>query len=259
MKYLEHLGLEHISSVLNTTEFSGGVSLHGRVEIYSTKKSVDDKKHSKFLESKFANADALSNPSTPTVIPKEISSGPSASAAVDTSPDKQNLTPSELEAKKTRRMLVDLIQTLNAAQLDHDFSELSHESFERVTISEAMNFINNYLAEVQVKQPLFITSLWKEIDNALSNTLCSCEVYKLADESYSEDLEEGITSSFHYFFCNKDLKRLCYFTCHTTCKYRKYSNGSFGSGDDDEEMDVDQREEHSSREEEESYDWNRPV
>ena len=57
MKYLEHLGLETISNIISSTELSGGLLLHGRVEIYSTKKTVDDKKHSKMLESKLASSE----------------------------------------------------------------------------------------------------------------------------------------------------------------------------------------------------------
>ncbi len=242
MKYLEHLGLENISNVISSTHVGGGVSLHGRVEIYSTKKSVDDKRHSKLLESKLASGAPLPM-------------GGCAEQIPDTSPDKYS---QEVGTKKTRKMLVNLIQTLNAAQLDHDFSELSQESFVNISIQDAMSQINGYLSEVCVKQPSFPNSLWKEIDDALSYTLSDCEVYKLTDESCCDDLDEGITSSFHYFFCNNDLKRLCYFHCHTTCSYRKYNHAPFGTVEED---DMDIGDENlltgwqETQEDDKSFDW----
>jgi hypothetical protein len=255
MKYLEHLGLERISNIINTMEFGGGVCLHGRVEIYSTKKSVEDKKHSKVLESKLASADSpmniVQNTSPPITNSKHIFQTVPTSLTHESSPDKNT---TEIEAKKTRKMLVDLIQTLNAAQLDHDFSELSQESFIGIQLNDAINHINSYLAEVCVKQPSFVSTLWKEIDSALSNTLSQCEVYKLADESYSEDLEEGITSSFHYFFCNKDLKRLCYFNCHTTCKYRDFENGEDDMDVVNEDSFITSHDEGDEENDNESYD-----
>ena len=153
-------------------------------------------------------------------------------------------------------MLVDLIQTLHAAQLDHDFSELSPDSFAVIPLQDAMNNVNGYLAEMTVQKPMFMSQLWKEINNALSEQLNQCEAYVLIDSTYADDLDDGVLSSFHYFFCHKELKRICYFTCHTTSKFREISNNY------DSEMDdgLDQSSRHSNEEEmdedEEEYGWN---
>lgn len=249
MKYLEHMGLESVSNLLSAAEFSGGLLLHGRVEIYSTKKTGDDKKHSKLLESKLASNDQH---------PDHVFRIPSVLPPPQTSPEVTTgkSTP-ESEAKKTRKLLVDLIQTLNAAQLDHDFSELSPDSFAVVPLQDAMNAINAFLAEMTVQRPLFMSQLWKEINHALSEQLNQCEVYVLTDSTYLDDLEDGILSSFHYFFCHKELRRMCYFTCHTTSKFREISNNYDSEMED--ELDQSMRrsdDEEMEEEEDEDYGWN---
>jgi hypothetical protein len=66
------------------------------------------------------------------------------------------------------------------------------------------------------------------------------------------------------------LKRLCYFNCHTTCKYRKYrkysvdGQGSDEDGDaeetmmeiDDSIMELEGDEEEEGEEEDDAYGWN---
>jgi DNA primase len=145
MKYLENICLEQLSNELSEYELGGGLKLSGRIEVYSTKKSVDEKKYSKMLESKFVNPDVSE----------------------------------EVGDKKFRKLLIDLIQTLNAAQIYHDFSQLTAEAFTQITLNTAIQRINSSLAEITIRKQDFINRLWKEIDSAFNHELNKCEVLLL--------------------------------------------------------------------------------
>ena len=245
MKYLENLALENLTKSITNRELGGGLVVQGRCETYSTKKAGDDKKQSKILESKFAENSVF------------------------------NVNAKSDVSLKTKRVLGDLIQTMNCSMVDYDFSELTPDSFAQVNTAEAVQCINSYLAEITVSSPSFINDMWRDISDAMVN-LAQCEVYKLVDSSFIDEVESGTVWSFNYFFCSKELKRVLYFTCMATSKYRKRGNELLGAGglgmmggcgdydnsdeddedgDNNEPMDTsDGRENEES--EDEDYNWN---
>ena len=89
-----------------TNRHLGDRVIDGRVEAFSCKRAGDDKKLSKQLERQYAD---------------EASSSP---ASLDT-----NSPLGALGAATTRRLLIDLISTMNASFPDHDFSGLRPEQF----------------------------------------------------------------------------------------------------------------------------------
>ena len=195
MKYLENLALENLTKTITKRELGGGLIIQGRCETYSTKKAGDEKKQSKILESKFAdNSSANGSPHA-----------------------KSDVT------LKTKKVLGDLIQTMNCSMVDYDFSELTPDSFAQVSVTEAVQAINSHLAEITVSSPCFLNDMWRDISDAMVN-INQCEVYKLVDSSFVDEDESGIVWSFNYFFCSKELKRVLYFTCMATSKYRKVCN-----------------------------------
>lgn len=204
MKYLENLALENLTKSITNRELGGGLVIHGRCETYSTKKAGDDKKQSKILESKFTDS--------------------SIGGA------KSDLT------MKTKKVLGDLIQTMNCSMVDYDFSQLTPDSFTQVSLTEAVQSINSHLAEITVSSPSFLTDMWRDISDAMVN-LTQCEVYKLVDGSFIDEVESGTVWSFNYFFCSKELKRVLYFTCMATSKYRKLNLPGMGDGDSEDEED----------------------
>jgi hypothetical protein len=147
MKYLENLNLESLSEELSSTELGGGLKLAGRIEVYSTKKSGEEKKSSKILESKILSSKN-----------EEISNAMTS------------------EDKKVRRILIDLIQTLNASQVYHDFSDLSFDAFHEIPVNVAIQKINSHLAEVTLQKHDFINHLWKEINATLDGQLHKSKV-----------------------------------------------------------------------------------
>jgi hypothetical protein len=198
---------------IDYSEIGGGLVVNGKIEVYSTKKAGDDKKTSKIIESKLS--DNISSSSTKT--------GP------------------DLNTKGVQKLLVELIQTLNASYIDHDFSELQAASFSVLPVNDAIQNINAQLGDVSWQSPSYLNRLWREIDECIG-TLSGCEVYKLSDDVIM-DIDDGIVWCLNYFFCNKELKRVCYFTCTAANKYRKNRAGELldeeygGLGSSQEETD----------------------
>lgn len=223
MKYLEHMGLENLSNLLDHAELGGGLALHGRVEIYSTKRSTEEKKLAKQLESKL-------------------------------SPDircPSDGTPKGTSSPEKSKPHLNLVQTLNAAQLDHDFSQLTPESFISTELSEVVHAINGHLAELTVRSPAFLSDFWKEVNGAMDGSLSSCEVYRLADTSIVDDLEDGVVWSLLCFFCSKELKRICYLHLSASSKFRSPAEHMDSDAEDDD-MDVDGSSDGSKSSDEES-------
>ncbi len=205
MKFLENLNLEKLSNSLTNRELGGGLIVNGRVEVYSTKRAGDDKKNSKLLTSKITDI---------------VDNSKSGNSGIG-----------DLNFKSTKKLLVDLIQTLNASFVDYDFSELSPDSFAQTTIHEAVQNINSFFAELTISDPNFINNMWKEMSECMGQLMTQCEVYKLSENTIlDEEEDECSVWSFNYFFCNKDLKRICYFTCTATSKFRRLQSGVNTSG-----------------------------
>lgn len=210
MKYLENLPLENITKSITNCQLGGGLIINGRIELYSTKKAGDDKKQSKLLESKLSEANT------------------SSSSAGDLS-------------TKTKRVLGDLIQTLNASFNDYDFSELTPDSFSQLSASETVQTINSYLAELTINNPNAINDMWRDVNTAMGNNLANCEAYRLDDSAFIDEVDNGMVWSYNFFFCSKELKRVCYFTCAATSKYHNKldMSGYTGGNMSDDDADVD--------------------
>ena len=58
-----------------------------------------------------------------------------------------------------------------------------------------------------VSNPDFLNDMWKDISEAMDN-LTNCEVYKLDENTFIDEVENGMLWSFNYFFCSKELVRI---------------------------------------------------
>lgn len=214
-------------------EIGGGLIIDGKVEVYSTIKESEEKSikaevvdtvdSSLTNDSSSALTTAASAPATAamtssgaTLIPdpssvhvKAESTAAAASAATATT-----VAP----VKGSVKLIADLIQTLNETFVDYDFSEVQASSFSTVKVAEAIQSINSQLGELSWQSPSYMNNLWREIDECIG-TLASCDVYKLDDEVITE-MDDGVVWCVNYFFCNKELKRVCYFMCNASNKYR---------------------------------------
>merc|ERR1719267_36830 len=99
MKFLEQPRLAMLSAFLGNRELGDRI-INGRIEAFSCKRAGDDKKLARSLEQQYVEGMAST----------------SAGGLTGTSP----LGP--LSDAATRRLLIDLISTMNASFPDHDFS-----------------------------------------------------------------------------------------------------------------------------------------
>lgn len=142
----------------------------------------------------------------------------------------------DMEKPSARRLLLNLISTLNDFFPDYDFETTKPEQFVIQDRNEVIRTVNTNLAELSVIDPTFLRCLWKAIDNAVN--LQGCEVFSYTQKEGGDDNDDPLNSnslwSFNYFFYNEDLKRICYFTCVAHMKYRnKMDIYSVGSDDDE--------------------------
>lgn len=192
MKLLENQRLSAITACLTERLVSDRI-LDGRVEAFSCKRAGDDKKLFKKLEQQYHDELATS--------PSSFSSQSPLGALSDAG---------------TRRLLIDLISTLNASFPDYDFSSLRADQFTReVGAAFVARSINRHLADCT---QAFLDQLWAAVEDAV--VLSECEVYSYVPDLDSDPFSaDGILWSFNYFFFNKTLKRIVYFTCVARSRY----------------------------------------
>jgi len=187
MKYLDNISLERMSNFINGKEMGDRI-LMGRIESFSCKRAGEDKKLSKVLEAKIVE-DLAATPRNRT---RSSSLG-------------------DLSSGSARRLLIDLISTMNASFPDYDFSSISPESFVLEDVTTVVQRVNSYLAEMTASNPTFLDELWNNLDEAVQ--VKKCEVYSYVPDMDGDPFSDGALWCFNYFFFNKELKRICYFTC----------------------------------------------
>lgn len=194
MKFLEQPQLEMLTSFLSNREIGDRI-LNGRIEAFSCKRAGEDKRLSKMLEQQYVD---------------ELASSPTA---LGTSP----LGP--LSDSGARRLLIDLISTMNASFPDHDFSSVRPDQFVKEQHSNlVMSNVNMHLAELsETYNSSFLEELWMSIEEVVK--IKDCEIYSYVPDMEEDPFSEGNLWTFNFFFFNKTLKRILYFTCIATSKF----------------------------------------
>lgn len=214
MKLLDSSRFEAINSALCFE--SGDCKIIGRIESYSCKMAGNHKKLFKMLnaESGSNNLQALSPPQS---VPTAYS--PTKGFSHSHSDGENHGSVCDTISQKT---LSYLIGTLNASfHPDYDFSQAKSEEFSREPSSRwvARTIDSNLSATACQEYEALKPQLWEAINHEIS--LSECDIY-----SYNPDLnsdpfgEDGCLWSFNYFFYNKRLKRIVFFTCRaisSTC------------------------------------------
>lgn len=131
----------------------------------------------------------------------------------------------------TQRLMTDLILTLNASFPDYDFSSIKPSHFSKLPSSTiVINRTYEKLSEFSASSPQgnsFLPKLWGAIDDVI--TLSECEIFSYAPpddplDFLTQTLVGGSADdstafplwTFNYFFVNKALKRILFFTCVQT-------------------------------------------
>lgn len=221
MKFLENSKFEAINAAL-TMEMEN-YRIEGRIESYSCKMAGNDKRLFKTLvqesaETSHSDIQVLSPPQSTLSLSPNKAYGRSLS-------DGESYLCDTISTKT----LFYLISTLNASfNPDYDFSNAKSEEFSKEPSAEwVINSINSQLESAatdtfsRLKQ-----DLWGAVNEEI--ILRECEVY-----SYNPDLtsdpfgEDGCIWSFNYFFFNKKLKRIVFFTCRASSG-SPYSDSGIG-------------------------------
>jgi len=263
MKYLEDDKLTQWTSELTDAVLAGRV-INGRIEAFTMKRAGTDKKYAHALGEKYvAEMELAENQladyqgflqkqqqgetrkrSVSVGAPLEASKPSKIRKARSTSCDESSLpgkhTPCPLgdfQEIKTRRLMTDLILTLNASFPDYDFCNVRPSHFQKKTVKEAMQGCNGRLSELASKRgESFLREMWNAIDNVVC--LAETEVYSYVPPAIDEDPLEFLTQtllegdedattplwSFNYFFVNKNLKRILLFSCVETMRTMEVSD-----------------------------------
>ncbi|XP_074645177.1 repressor of RNA polymerase III transcription MAF1 homolog isoform X2 [Tubulanus polymorphus] len=210
MKLLENSKFEAINSALCIE--TGDCKIEGRIESYSCKMAGNDKRLFKMISSEGGHA------------PNDLQALSPPESAMSLSPNKYSRSFSDGDNEGhlcdtiSTKTLFYLVSTLNASfNPDYDFSHAKSEEFSKESsIQWSMNSADSQMAATAGEQYNVLRSqIWSVIDEEIS--LTDCDIY-----SYNPDLasdpygEEGCIWSFNYFFYNKKMKRIVFFTCRAT-------------------------------------------
>jgi len=222
MKYLDEPRLTWVNSVLDSYQIGDRV-VNGRIESFSIKKAGDDKKLAKTLEKQYQN---------------EVSTSP-IPALMATSPL------GSLADASTRKLMINLISTMNATFPDYDFSNVGLTHFHKeANIRVVQSSINSQLAEMveQVQSSsttvLFLEKLWASLNDVITPEECDIYSY-VPDMDDSDPFCDGTLWSFNFFFHNKNMKKMLYFTCMARSMQDESMDLEDDGLDDDRNMDTD--------------------
>lgn len=172
----------------------------------------------------------------------------------------------DLSKPSARRLLVDMISTLNEFFPDYDFETTKPEQFVVQELNTVMRTVNSHFAELTETDSHFLERLWQGIDDSID--LNRCEIFSYVPDMTEDPFSDCSLWSFNYFFFNCDLKRITYFTCVATSKY-SYANRmrldqsyeeSDDENDDENEDDDDENEDsgvmdEGSDEDNDAHQW----
>jgi len=212
MKYLVCPELDKLTRSLTKCDLGDAV-LNGKVEAYSCKKAGEDKRVAKTLHKQFEQRLSSSSPKDPPSSPLGPISNPS-----------------------TRQLLISLITTMNASFPDYDFSSLTPEQFKECKGAESVKeLLDGYfvVALDRIKKG-FRTEFYKILADVID--LQNCQIY-----TYVGGLpDSGKLWDINYFFYNKKLKKIVFFTVSAVSKLQLRAAAQAAAADEDEDEEMDE-------------------
>lgn len=248
MKFIEDEKFVQLTQDMSDAVFGTRV-INSRIECFSCKRAGGDKKYAHELGRKFMHEIEISDAQQQDQLQRERSEGipsssfpPSSSSSLkpcltakpgDSSAATDRLSSSPLgdfHRTVTRRLLTDLILTLNASFPDYDFSDARPDQFLRLrSHATAVHRANERLSEFVASRsrgPEFLHDLWRAIDDVVllkdseiysydpeDTDFLSCALTDGGGEADRCSPRDNALWSFNYFFVNKALKRIVLFTC----------------------------------------------
>lgn len=256
MKFLSVPSLEKYSLELSHIDL-GDIIIHGRIEAYSCKPTDEEKKLHKKLNSSLVQSPSItathshspkinstyspnSNVILNSIEPLSTAlhtnhaihhSNSNSSITVNSmsnntvSNDNSTQSLNNLNDTQTRKLLVQLITTMNNVFTDYDFSShidrISSKFIYEQSTQSAITTINNLFINSITDQfnPSFRTDIWRVIDECIE--LDKCDVYSYNDEL--NELNSGKLWFSNYFFYNKKLKKIVFLEAHAVNKLHRDS------------------------------------
>mmetsp|Transcript_23004 Transcript_23004/g.37846 ORF Transcript_23004/g.37846 Transcript_23004/m.37846 type:complete len:233 (+) Transcript_23004:133-831(+) len=218
MKYLEIPELAYLNSELRSNLVDSKII--GKVELYSSGKQVGEKTDKAIVTT---SGDVPSSPEI--LVESALSKSPVGS----------------LTDSANRKVLINLICTLNASFPDYDFSNLKPEDFQKErNLRQVINTINASLAEAFEKNGNGLCErLWNTIYEVIDPEECS--IYSYIPDLDGDPFSDGNIWSFNYFFYNKRRRKVLFFTCSSKSKHHGEGTDEASSGgdlsDDEDRMD----------------------
>ena len=128
----------------------------------------------------------------------------------------------------TRRLMTDLILTLNASFPDYDFGAVRPKDFLKIPVEVAMRSANDRLSVLAARKEGFLGKLWSSIDEVITLSDAhvytfvppeQCDEFSFLTQTLVDDDEATPLWSFNYFFVNKHMKRILLFCCVETMQH----------------------------------------
>ncbi|KAI8370439.1 Maf1 regulator-domain-containing protein [Radiomyces spectabilis] len=220
MKFLEIDSLD----VLNTAfrwETPEAI-LTGRIEAYSCKSAGSDKKLFKQLESKYSVDLTIGS-----ISPDD--------------PMQHLISPfGRLDETTPRKTFFYLLATLNASFPEHDFSDVRPDQFNKQpSVELVINSVNTTLFNLGNDVIVNRYRMWDILDELVE--LNDCDVYSYNPDSDDDPMneEDGFLWSMNYFFFNRKLKRMVFFSVKSQSMNAPGDDedlDGFDSEDDDEDL-----------------------
>eukprot|EP00605_Chrysophyceae_sp_TOSAG23-4_P001734 GSChrysophyteH1.ASY1.ANO1.1921.1 assembled CDS len=211
MKYLEVPSLDEVSMALTDREL-GIVTVNGAIHLYSFPSRKG--KHNVKVE----NENFAVNPND------QMRRRPGKSRSMSLG-DWSN-------QNSAHRILLELTSTLNESFPDYDFSQAKTSSFVVFTVDTVIRTVNNYFSDLQNEEdPKFLENLWAALDTEVK--LSRCEVYSYVPDMDGDPFSEESIWSFNYFFIDRELRKIAYFTCVACTTLHKDADASDYQTDSD--------------------------
>jgi len=216
MKFLEDVAISRLNAFLGSINIGDYVVL-GQLEAYSCKLAGVDKKLSKSLDQEVV-----------TMMAHSPSSGLSSSPV------------GPLTDPNSRKTLIYLILTLNHMYPDYDFSALRGHHFnkEGPGVMKVKDDVDSLLLEsakvydatIGAGAAPLVAELWTSIDDVIG--LAECDVYSYKAVAEGDPFcDDTNLWSFNYFFYNRKLKRILYFSCRAVSKTANEDSDEDGDAD----------------------------
>jgi hypothetical protein len=241
MLYIPSDILDDLNAAMTSIETSDA-TVNGRMEVYVCKWKEEDKKLKNALEQKYEeDVERLKElEKSYQNMASSLESKGKGQHESSVGSDFNSLTTTtgplgSMELYSTRKVLYNLIGTLNAALPDYDFSDVRAEDFERVSFSNVKSHVEMLLFSNDIGRSVLLKRLWKAIMFAVSSEAIK-DIRRVHSSRMSSDSEssvglftgvdifrfnaaddiieapDGTVWSFYYLFYNRKFNRMLFFT-----------------------------------------------